>query len=258
MRLATRKVRSAGRTSGSVEITLPVEMQALVGIECNIMLRDGMNPEIVVQPDVTAAQGIFVELWRMLRIGLEGVGDTGDFSLGDFSVGLFPARHWYDRPPLSYEDALALLSYFARDLPSEQVQQSPALQSLIAFLAVGAAHRLEVRARLAVALGDAMGYLVTGINGAHGSEFEQEAAFDAFSQGESLAPGRIESLSIDSDWTAAQDGLERVYRLFAEWQEQPTEYQAASERWWRQRARVEAGTSISTVETYLRHGTFKR
>lgn len=256
--MVKRKVRSAGRTSGSVEITLPVEMQVLEGIECNIVLRDGIKPEIIVQPDLSVAQGLFIELWRMLRVGLEAAGDIADFSLSDFNVGLFPPRHWYDRPPLSYEDALSIQACFDRDLPTEQVQQSAALQRLIAFLAVDASYRLGVRGRLAVAFGDAIGYLVTGINGGHRSEFEQAAALDAFGEGEPLTASQIESLSIDDEWQAAQDGLKRAYDLFVEWQERPGEYQAAKERWWRQRIEVETATSISTVEAYLKHGTFER
>ena len=257
MELVKRKIRSAGRTSGSVEITLPVAMQVLEGIACNIALRDGIEPEIIVQPELSVAQGLFIELWRVLHVGLEAAGDMGDFSLTDFNVGLFPPRHWYQRPPLSYEDALNILSYFEQNLPSERVQKSAPLQRLITFLAIDAAYRLGLKGPLAVAFGDAVGYLATGINGIHGSEFEQEGALDAYGRGEPLTAGQIKSLSIDSEWQAAQDGLRCVYDLFLEWQERPGEYGAAKERWWRQRIRVEAGTSISTVEAYLRRRTFK-
>ena len=41
-----RKVRSSGRTSGSIEITLPPEMHALEGIECRLILCDGARPEM--------------------------------------------------------------------------------------------------------------------------------------------------------------------------------------------------------------------
>ena len=250
MQLARRKVRSAGRTSGSVEITLPVEVQLLEGIECDILLRDGVTPEIVMQPDLTVAQGLFIELWHMLRVGLGAVGDIGDFSLSNFSVGLLPPRYWHDRPPLSYQDALEIQSCLGRELPSEQIQQSGALHRLVTFLVIGAAFRLGLRGRLAVSFGDAVAYLVTGVSGAHGSEFEQQAALEAF--------GQAEALSIDTEWQGARDGLARVHSMFADWQERPEEYQAAKERAWRRAIRVEAGTSISTVESYLRRGTLRR
>ena len=38
----SRRIRSAGRTSGSVEITLPAEMQALEGVEG----RSNLSPRI--------------------------------------------------------------------------------------------------------------------------------------------------------------------------------------------------------------------
>ena len=102
-----------------------------------------------------------------------------------------------------------------------------------------------------------MGYLVTGINGGQGSEFEQEAALDAFGQGERLTAGQIGSLSIDTEWEAAKDGFEHVYRWFVDWQERPDAYQVAKEKWWQRRIRVEVGVSVSTLEGYLRHGTFR-
>ena len=257
MQLARRKVRSAGRTSGSVEITLPVEVQLLEGIECDILLRDGVTPEIVMQPDLTVAQGLFIELWHMLRVGLGAVGDIGDFSLDDFSVGLLPPRYWHDRPPLSYQDALEIQSCLGRELPSEQIQQSGALHRLVTFLVIGAAFRLGLKGRLAVSFGDAVAYLVTGVSGGHGSEFEQQAALEAFGQGKLLTAGRAEALSIDTEWQGARDGLARVHSMFADWQERPEEYQTAKERAWRRAIRVEAGTSISTVESYLRRGTLR-
>lgn len=257
MKLTRRRIRSAGRTTGSMEITLPVEMQALEDIECDIVLKDGIKPEIILQPDLSVMQGLFTKLWCMLRVGLGGAGDIGDFALGDFNVRFFPPRHWHHRPPLSYEDALEVLSCFERGLPSEQVQGRAAFQRLMTFLAIGAAYRLELKGRLAVAFGDAMGYLVTGIEGGHGSGFEQEAALNAFGQGEPLMPGRIESLSIDGEWQAAQGGLKRVYDLFVGWLERPGEYQAARGRWRQQRVEVETGRAISTVETYLRRATFR-
>jgi len=93
MHLGARKVRSAGRTSGSIEITLPVEVRALTGIECEMVLRDGVQPQIVMQPDLSVAQALFVELWGMLRQGLGGGDDIGDFVLGDFNVSFLPPRH---------------------------------------------------------------------------------------------------------------------------------------------------------------------
>ena len=179
MRLGVRKVRSAGRTSGSIEITLPVGVQALTGIECEIILQDGVRPQIILLPDLSVAQGLFIELWGMLRQCLGTVGDIGDFALSDFNVAFLPPRHWHERPPLSYSDALTLQGYIEQKAPSAHIQNSAALSHLITFLAINAAYRLGLGGQLAIAFGDALGYLVTGASGGHGSEFERDAALDA-------------------------------------------------------------------------------
>jgi len=254
MRLGTRKVRSAGRTSGSVEITLPVEVQALMGIGCEIILQDGVRPQIVLQPDLSVAQALFIELWGMLWQGLGAVGDIGDFALGDFNVAFLPPRHWYERPPLSYHDALTLQGYIEQKAPSTRIQNSAALLHLITFLAINASYRLGLKGQLAIAFGDALGYLVTGASGGHGSEFERDAALVAYGAGQRPVAGQIAAFSIDDDWTAAHEGLRRVYELFAAWQADPAEYEAARNRWWRSVATVEGGAMLSTVEAYLRHG----
>ncbi|MBL7184108.1 MAG: hypothetical protein ISS50_06630 [Anaerolineae bacterium] len=254
MRLGTRKVRSAGRTSGSVEITLPVEVQALTGIGCEIILQDGVQPQIVLQPDLSVAQALFIELWGMLRRGLEAVDDVGDFALSDFNVALLPPRHWYERPPLSYNDALILQGYIEQKAPSARIQNSAALLHLITFLAINASYRLGLKGQLTIAFGDALGYLVTGASGGHGSEFERDAALAAYGAGQRPVAGQIAALSIDDDWTAAQEGLRRVYELFATWQADPAEYEAARNRWWQSGVIVERGAMLSTVEAYLRHG----
>lgn len=254
MHLAKRKVRSAGRTSGSVEITLPVEVKALVGIECEIILQDGVRPQIVLQPDLSVAQALFIEPWGMLRRGLGAAGDIGEFAMGDFNVALLPPRHWHERPPLTYNDALTLQGYIEQKAPSTRIQNSAALLHLITFLAINAGYRLELKGQLVIAFGDALGYLVTGTSGGHGSEFEQDAALAAYGAGQRPVAGQIAALSIDGDWTAAQEGLRRVYELFAAWQADPAEYEAARERWWRSVVTVEGGATLSTVEAYLRYG----
>ena len=55
MNLGTRRVRSAGRTSGSVEVTLPVQLSLLQGVECRLAMRDGAPPE----PELGEARSFF-------------------------------------------------------------------------------------------------------------------------------------------------------------------------------------------------------
>ena len=52
MDLGVRQIRSAGKGSGSIELTLPADLRDLVGLQCRIMLRDGSRPDIVLQPDL--------------------------------------------------------------------------------------------------------------------------------------------------------------------------------------------------------------
>ncbi|MBI1879961.1 MAG: hypothetical protein HYR94_17375, partial [Chloroflexi bacterium] len=99
MYLGTRKIRSAGRTSGSIELTLPPQLQGLEGVECRLVVRDGPRPEIVLQPDLSAAQALLQELWQKLRLGLIEIREIGEFSSADFTLALFLPRHWQERPP---------------------------------------------------------------------------------------------------------------------------------------------------------------
>ena len=69
MHFGKRNIRSAGRSSGSVEITLPVELAILEGVACRLSLRDGLVPEIVLQPDLLVVIPVFVKLWSLLRLG---------------------------------------------------------------------------------------------------------------------------------------------------------------------------------------------
>lgn len=251
MALDRRRIRSAGRTTGSVEITLPVELQSLEGIECEVLVRDGVRPEIVLRPNVGVAQALFANLWQQLRLGLQRVGEIGDFDPSDFNVALLPPRHWYDKPPLSYQDALTILSRLKENRDSARVNNSDAMLRLVTFLAVNAGYRLGLEGRFAMAFGEAVGYLVSGVGSGQGTDFERDVALSAFSGGEKVVAGQIGSLSFDGRWEEAGEGLERVFAQFRAWQENPEQYEEARKRWWKAMTRVEIGVSISTLEDYL-------
>lgn len=227
MYLATRKIRSAGRTSGSIEITLPAELQVLEGIECRLIVRDGTRPEIVLQPELSAAQAVFQSLWQMIRLGLSDVDEIGDFSPADFILTLFPPTQWQERPPLACADALAVI----RSQDRRQNPDSTALTRLISFLAVVAGHRLGLTGSLALAFADATAYIVTGTAAGLGADFERGMAHRAF-----WGDGRAASLGSPFDptvWEQARPGFRRVLDQFLHWQNDPRPYSAAREKWYR-------------------------
>ena len=70
MYLGSGRIRSAGRTSGSIEITLPPALQAFTGLGCRVVVRDGLQPEIVLQPDFADAAPRLEALMGSAVVGL--------------------------------------------------------------------------------------------------------------------------------------------------------------------------------------------
>ncbi len=106
MYIGSRRVRSAGRASGSIEITLPPELTPLEGVPCNIIIRDGARPEIVLRPELSPSALIFARVWGRLRTLLALAGEIGEFPAADFDVSLLPPT---SAPPLTsnWPDSLA-------------------------------------------------------------------------------------------------------------------------------------------------------
>ena len=203
MDFGNRRIRSAGRTSGSIEVTLPAQLQGLEEVECRLIVRDGARPEIVLQPDLSAALALFHDLWHNIRAGLGDGEDIGDFDIADFTPALFPPRHWHSRPPLAYADALAVLHRGAG-----RGRIPDALPRLIAFLTVVAAHRLGLQSGLALAFGDAVAYLLTGSLVPIGSDFERGLAHRIF-WGDGPAGQHDTSALDEQTWRMAQPAPEQ-------------------------------------------------
>lgn len=242
----TRKVRSAGRSSGSVEITLPPEMQELEGIECRLILRDGARPEIVIQPDISIANAIFAEQWDKLRVAFRSVGDIGPFQMGDFDVSFLPPRHWNERPPLSYRDALAL-----HRAKHAEIEIDPSgLSYVLTFLTVGAAYRLGLQDRYALVFGVIVGYLVSGICAGNGTDFEQDIALQLLAERQEATQPPLDTLFATPRWEDAHEGFARIFAQVRAWQDNPHLYEEHRRRWWgnaNSQSRVDSLWEESTI-----------
>ncbi len=245
MYLGTRRVRSAGRTSGSIEVTLPTQLQDLEGVDCRLIVRDGPRPEIVLQPDLSAAQALFHRLWQSLCLGLGEIEEIGDFSFAHFAMTFLPPGHWQERPPLAYADALSVLRWRAGQANGEP----EGLSRLLAFLAVALGHRLGLKDAFALAFGVAVTYLMTGNSLGLGTDFERGMAYRLFTD-EGCATQGAHFLFGDGAWRQAQPGLRRVFHQFCLWQDNPQVYALARERWYRALS-VEMGVHSIAMEEHL-------
>lgn len=223
MNFGSRRIRSAGRTSGSVEVTLPPQLHSLMEVECRLLLRDGAYPEIVLQPDLSSAHALLPRIWRQLQSGLGAIGEIGDFDPAAFTLALFPARHWQGRPPLAYADALAVI----RCSPDAR----EALSRLVAAMSAVAATRLGLGDNLATAFGDTVAYLVTGTSTLPGFECERGLALRLF--GEQPPAYQADLHILERQWVRAAPGLARVWEQFADWQTRPAVHEAARQNWYR-------------------------
>jgi hypothetical protein len=156
MDLGVRQIRSAGRGSGSIELTLPAELRDLVGLQCRIMLRDGSRPDIVLQPDLRCAHQAFADLWHTMATALLHTDvDAPPLPLGAFSFGLQPRPGTGEMPFLSWRDGVALSAGAPHD--------PGVIARTVAAFAQAMATFLDIDASLAAGFGAASGYLVAGV-----------------------------------------------------------------------------------------------
>jgi hypothetical protein len=248
MHLGSRNIRSAGRNSGSVEVTLPVHLAILEGISCRLYLRDGLDPEIILQPDFRAVMPLFERLWALLRIGFEEVDEIGDFSEADYCFGLFPPSKLGTQPSLAYGDALVLhRSLGEGELPPAALE---AFARTVESMAAVAARRLGLADDFVAAFANQAAYFISG---------EHFGARDAFAR--SLAaqlPGlsrevgwcREGPLSKDL-WRHAKIALAQVYGQFQAWGNDPTAFAENRTLWYRaHRFESHAGPAPAQVRSF--------
>ena len=222
MFFGSRKIRSAGRDSGSIEITLPPELAALEGITCRMVVRDGARPEIVLEPDLSSALAIFRNIWDRLRSLMSQAGDIGEFAVQEFELVLIPAPLRNGRPVLVYSQALQASHAGSR-------AQKPAMVAIVAAMATVAGARLGLTPSVAASFGEALAGLV-GDSAQPMTDLEQGAVRQAWQElcGTGALPLSIMSPR-RSDVTA-QQALQRVVSQFRRWQEHPDQHELARAR----------------------------
>jgi uncharacterized membrane protein YeaQ/YmgE (transglycosylase-associated protein family) len=226
--IGTRKVRSAGRASGSIEITLPPELAALEGVDCHVVLRDGARPEIVLEPDLTPAVAVFTRAWTRLRSLLRLAGDIGEFPAQECELTLLPGQRLNGRPLLIYSHAWQV-SLLGKCLPATPAaNRFAAVAGLLAPLATVAGHRLGLVGTMAAAFGAAVGSLTAP---AFGSEsFESGAARQIWYE-VCGAAAALDILTTARPEELAQQALQRIVSQFRAWQEQPDRHAIAHAQW---------------------------
>jgi hypothetical protein len=162
MDLGVRHIRTAGKGSGSIELTLPAELRDLVGLPCRIVLRDGSRPDIVLQPDLQRALIAFARLWQAMARGLlrdgaapDGCEDPPKLPVAAFGFGLQPRSGSSDQPFLCWRDGLALAASAPHD--------PPAVSRTLAAFGHALSAPLHIAPALAAGFGAACGYLVCGV-----------------------------------------------------------------------------------------------
>jgi len=154
MEFGTRSIRSAGQGSGSVEVTLPPAFRGLAGLACRVALRDGLRPELVLQPDLAAARTAFGRLWSLLADAM-GIGG-GNVPLVECEMTLWPAREAPGpMPRLAWADGLAMSGAGPHD--------AAAVGRSVAALAQLAARKRGISAALHQEFGAACGHALSGI-----------------------------------------------------------------------------------------------
>jgi hypothetical protein len=231
--LARRVIRSAGHGSGSVEVTLPASLRPLEGVACRIVLRDGLRPEIILEPDLTAARALLETLSGRLAqaIGLE---QRAAFSPADLALGLFPAPASGSRPALAYLDALAL----TRPAPHAPETVVRVVAPLAQLLAPPAGIAPDLAADFAAACGFALAGHITDAAHQQAADLAgAELATLGSKPGQALHAGH-DNITHDACWTEAQPALSRIAQLYRRLSDHP-EQRASLDAAWRRGVALE-------------------
>ncbi len=228
MYLGMCKIRSAGRTSGSIEVTLPPALHTFTGLGCRVVVRDGLRPEIVLQPDFADAWSVLGTLWEKLSLALGSSETRGDFAPGTFILTLLPPRHWQRGLPLAYADLYSV----ARSAQPSSIGDLEALARVLSAMGAAAGRDFGLQHAFALGFGEAVAYVVTQISTGFGTDFERSMAAD-LSRRAQFSPRAPVSPFDDEFWSECEPVLRRIYAQFVSWQANPAQYEAVRRRWYR-------------------------
>ncbi|GGC49209.1 hypothetical protein GCM10011504_29550 [Siccirubricoccus deserti] len=223
MDFGTRSIRSAGAGSGSIEVTLPAALRELQGLPCRIILRDGLQPEIVLQPDLRPARAAFTRLSLRLQNALDL--PAGDPPFGDILLSLQPEEVPPGAPRLAWTDGVAL----AAPPPHPLAPLARSLRGLAEPLALLAG----IGPDLAPAFAAATAWLLTGLvpepNEQEGCNIVAEALS---TEGMNARPPLLPEDAYDpAAWKAAQPLLRRLFGLHRDWTADPMRRAALGTAW---------------------------
>lgn len=223
-----RHIRTSGRGSGSVEVTLPAKLREFVGLPCRITLREGERTEIVLEPDMADAHAALAGLWHALARALLNE-PAPPFLPRDFLFTLHPAPCLTGRASLAWVDGVAL----ARSTPAEPASAAT-LARLIAAFAFVLADRLAIAAHHAPGFGAVCGLLTTGACPfAEWREPTEIAASILYPQN-SWHPGSARFVLAGGDKAALFEHAGELLAaadLFASWSDASSDYPALSAAW---------------------------
>lgn len=241
MDLGVRHIRTAGKGSGSVELTLPTEFRDLVGLPCRITLRDGNRPDIVLQPDLRRAHAAFAELWAAMAAALLPQDTTAPaLPLGAFSFGLQPQAGGNERPFLCWRDGLSLAA--------EPPHEPAAVGRTVAALAQAIAAYLPIASHLAASFGAVCGALAAGAvvapDGQEAYDLAAAALPAVVTEAADTADACASGVRSPIFWQHTEPRLAGIADLFAQWTSDPDRYAALRAAWRRGRS-IEMGGDLA-------------
>jgi hypothetical protein len=223
-----RQIRTSGRGSGSVEVTLPSQLRQFVGLPCRITLHEGERMAIIIEPDLGRAHAAFAAWWLCVAGAILGEG-TPPFAARDFIFTLKPTPCQQNRAVLAWSDGWSLVQCD----PTIETNSAVVARVIAAFAAV-LAERLAIAPIHAPGFGAVCGLLVTGACPFAEWREPTEIAASVLVQRGNWHPGRASlatpthdrsrSSRCNSDLAAAVD-------LFADWSTADENYQALSAAW---------------------------